>query len=242
MVLPLGGAGPVVPIPFLSPSCAPSPFDLLLRGEFDLRPDPLRLNLRQYLPAASEEEIDLLRAQLAGSSLRDDGRPRYERRSGVGREAVATYNHAVKNLKKGANARGVLAAVASDLAGVALVPDDDAIRGPDGEPLDLSTGRMIGLADHRRGSGAGLYFVKPDKVYKRRSRGRRLLSTVGAWPWLLAADGRLPQAWREQAHYLAPLAEWLDACAVELREQLERLEPGSRIGTGLASPISPTDG
>ena len=49
---------------------------------------------------------------------------------------------------------------------------------------------------------------KAQKLKRTRSQGRRVLAELGAWPWAVAPDGRLPRDWRDDERYVAALAAW----------------------------------
>ena len=44
--------------------------------------------------------------------------------------------------------------------------------------------------------------------YRRAAAGRRRLSRLGAWPWCLKDDGRLPPRWYCEERYATVLATW----------------------------------
>lgn len=70
------------------------------------------------------------------------------------------------------------------------------------------------------GSPAGKMPVsRHAKAY--RQAGRRLLNALGAWPWALADEGRLPQNWHEAPEYRAALAVWHRAAWIAAAERLE---------------------
>lgn len=66
-----------------------------------------------------------------------------------------------------------------------------------------------------------------------RSEGRKLLQTVGAWPWAHAPAGHLPTCWHEQEQFTLPLAWWHHRAIDDLRQDADFREEGfRRVGRG----------
>lgn len=156
-----------------------------------------------------------------------DGLPRF-RRNADRRASIAAWNFAIEHQKKdGAKEiRGIVLAVASDLCGMDLVPQSSDIKGPDGEPIDMSAASMVGLHGHRQEVEGLTWFdsIPKSNVYELRTRGRRVLAIAGAWPWAHVREGKLPRSWLTNSTFLLPLARWANDAVEASRLELEDAE------------------
>jgi hypothetical protein len=99
-----------------------------------------------------------------------------------------------------------------------LEPDYLGLRDLIGDPeiaLRDVTGR-IDDPDEARG------YVRAQTVDNWRRDGRRHLAALGAWPWAVVPDGRLPRSWRRDPRFADALAAWITA-------------PAEALATGLAA-------
>jgi len=104
--------------------------------------------------------------------------------------------------------------------------------------LAAAVGVSDGAVSHREGDGSFSHYDDPRRLRDRRSEGRLVLHTLGAWPWAHAPAGRLPKRWHEQEQFTVPLVRWHRHAIAELREDADFREEGfRRVGRGAV----PTD-
>lgn len=220
LVLPGSAAGRVAtdteicPIPLTGPwLLRPSPFDDMadwMRWRHTRGPDILTRAIADELPKLNHVRQSMIRRLLADHALRTDCLP-YYLGPGGGPAATEPVNDALSKQRGAARvAREIVAAVAGDLEGrpLGLQEPKAWIIGVDGQPLDYSVSRLIGLKDHCGYVAGELYDATPGRARKYVSAGRKLLGRLGAWPWAHAPEGRLPQGWRTLEEFLTPLEDW----------------------------------
>ncbi len=171
------------------------------------REDRLAARIADVFADWTDAERATLRRFLAESTCGDDELPVFARRRRPVRRhheleqrpGYPSPTNVVAGRQRGIGyvGRAIIAAVSVDLA-----------------PLDIrEVSARLGYSDHIGYGSAGEHTKQPRKARQAVSDGRRVLGTLGFWPWCHADDGRLGRAWLEQLRFLEPLADWLSESA-----------------------------